>query len=209
MKDLIMKKSNRSSSALTVQSKKVSSLVNEYSLCITKTAASILELASVVHRANSELSKQEYALFLREIKADKSKVSFLIKLNCIAKKASRFVAIQEKLPAAYTTLYDLSKLTDEEFERAQSEDLITPNLTAAKLSKFKFKAPKVSTITSDKVTLTLKSSSASFHKVLQKIQTLCAANDIELKSSFDLTILNHQDFDEVQNVSFRPVLKAA
>lgn len=211
MKVFVMSKIKSSSPALTVQSQKVSSLVNEYSLCVTKTAASILELASIVHRANTELSKQEYALFLREIKADKSKVSFLIKLNCIAKKASRFVAIQEKLPAAYTTLYDLSKLTNEEFERAQSEDLITPNLTAAKLSKFKFKfkAPKFSTISADKVTLTLKSSSASFHKVLQKIQTLCAANDIELKSSFDLTILKHQDFDEIQDASFRPVLKAA
>ncbi len=209
MKVPVMKNSKYSSPALTVQSQKVSSLVNEYSLCVTKTAASILELASIVYRAKNDLSKKEYDLFLREIKVDESKTSYLKKLQCIAQKASRLDAIKERLPAAYTTLYSLSQLTDEEFENVQSKDLITPNLTAAELSKFKFKAPKLSSVTSDKVTLTLKSSSVSLHKVLQEIQTLCTKNDIELKSSIDLSILNHQDFDEVQDVSFRPIQKAA
>lgn len=198
-----------SSTPIVVYSKQVSEFVSQYRICVQKTASSILELAYVLKSAKDTLNKDEFKLFRAEISANAKKDSFIKKLNCIADKASRFVAIQEKLPAAYTTLYALSQLTDEEFERAQSEDLIKPNLTAVELSKFKFKSPKLSAVTSDKVTLTLKSSSASFHKVLQKIQTLCAANDIELKSSFDLTILNHQDFDEIQDASFRPVRKAA
>ena len=94
-----------SSVPIITYSNKVSELANEYSVCITKTASSILELANVVYRAKEDLSKDEYELFRIQINADESKDSYLKKLCCIAQKASRLDSIKEKLPAAYTTLY--------------------------------------------------------------------------------------------------------
>ena len=76
-----------SSVPVIIQSKKVSELANEYSVCITKTASSILELANVVYRAKADLSDEEFELFRLEIKADKSKDSYIKKLCCIAQKA--------------------------------------------------------------------------------------------------------------------------
>jgi hypothetical protein len=209
MSTFIMSKNISSSPVVVVQSKLVSSFVSEYSLCITKTASSVLELASIVYRAKSDLSKKEYDFFLREINVDESKTSYLKKLQCIAQRASRLDAIKDKLPAAYTTLYALSQLTDDDFLRAQSENLINPNLTVAELSKFKIKAPKQLSISSDKVTITLKSSSASFYKVLEEIKYLCMQNKIEIKSSFDFTTLNHQVSEEIEDISFRSVPQAA
>jgi hypothetical protein len=195
-----------SSVPIIIQSKKVSELANEYSVCITKTASSILELANVVYRAKADLSKEEYELFRIQINADESKDSYLKKLCCIAQKASRLDSIKEKLPAAYTTLYALTKLTDDEFNQAISEDAISPNLIASDLSKFKTKSTKQVTTSTNLVSLSLQSTSIlDMNKVLNEVEKLCSTYSIKLKTNYDFTAQVHFSNEDCDDSDYREV----
>jgi hypothetical protein len=44
---------------------------------------------------------------------------------------------EEELPAAYSTAYKITTLTDEELERARADHLLRPDLTRAEIMKFK------------------------------------------------------------------------
>ena len=195
-----------SSVPIITQSKKVSDLANEYSFLIAKTASSILELANVVYRAKEDLSKQEYELFRIQINADESKDSYLKKLHCIAQKASRLDSIKEKLPAAYTTLYALTKLTDDEFKQAISEDAISPNLIASDLSKFKSKSKKQVATSTNLVSLSLQSaSSLDMNKVLTELEKLCTTYSIEFKCKYDFTAQVHPSNEDCDDCDFREI----
>jgi len=195
-----------SSLPIITYSNKVSELANEYSVCITKTASSIIELANVVYRAKENLSKEEYELFRIQINADESKDSYLKKLCCIAQKASRLDSIKEKLPAAYTTLYALTKLTDDEFNQAISEDEISPNLIASDLSKFKTKSTKQVATSTNLVSLSLQSaSSLDMNKVLIKIKKLCSTYSIKLNTNYDFTAQVHLSNEACDDCDYREV----
>jgi hypothetical protein len=195
-----------SSVPIIIQSKKVSELANEYSFLIAKTASSILELANVVYRAKEDLSKQEYELFRIQINADESKDSYLKKLHCIAQKASRLDSIKEKLPAAYTTLYELTKLTDAEFQQASAEDAISPDLIASDLSKFKIKSTKQAPAFTNLVSLSIQSSSSlDMYKVLIEIKKLCTSYSIELKTKYDFSAPVHTSNEDCDDCDYREV----
>jgi hypothetical protein len=195
-----------SSLPIITYSNKVSELANEYSVCITKTASSIIELANVVYRAKEDLSKEEYELFRIQINADESKDSYLKKLCCIAQKASRLDSIKEKLPAAYTTLYALTKLTDDEFNQAISEDAISPNLIASDLYKFKTKSTKQVATSTNLVSLSLQSTSIlDMNKVLNEVEKLCSNYSIKLKTNYDFTAQVHLSNEDCDDCDYREV----
>jgi hypothetical protein len=174
---------NTSSQPYFIQSQKVLILVNEYSTCVTKTANSIIELANIVYRAKEDLNNQEYEFFRKSIKADDAKDSYLKKLHCIAQKSSRLVSIKEKLPAAYTTLYALAKLTDAEFQLLLAEDAIKPNLTANELLKLKIKKSKHTPAFKATEKFSIKSSAnADLYNFLIELQNLCTKFNVELNS---------------------------
>lgn len=189
-----------------IYTNKVSTLVDEYRYCVSKTASSILELANVVFRAKEDLTDQDYDHFRVLIKADKSKDSYLKKLYCIAQKSSRLNSIKDKLPAAYTTLYELTKLTDDEFNLVCDADVIRPNLTAKELCKFKPKTVKPAVISPNTITFTIKSSSTlSLHKILFQINNLCTNLNVEINSNFDFSTLNQIDDIEPINLEIKDV----
>lgn len=197
MKDFVMSK-KLSLPAVVVQSQKVSALASQYTMCVAKTASSILELANVVYRAKEDLCKEEYQEFRRQINADKSKDSYLKKLHCIAQKFSRLDARKELLPAAYTTLYALSKLSDAEFQRVCDANAIQPNLTVSDLSKFKVKKISSPRSNTSCVSLTLKTTATNqLYVALLQIRDICNVNEIELTSNinFDSIVTTSNDDD--------------
>lgn len=113
----------------------VSSFVSEYEVCVRKSTASILELADCVFRAKTQLSEKAYEEFCEKIKVDK-KSSYLKKLNCIAQSASRFKLVETQLPANYTTLYALTKVSDSNFDKMCNENVINPMMTAKQLNAY-------------------------------------------------------------------------
>ncbi len=183
--------------SVILYSKKISMLASEYSSCIAKTAESILDLANVVYRAKEDLTKDEYLKFRDAIKADKSKDSYLKKLHCIAKKSSRFKSVKHALPAAYTTIYELSRLSDTEFELARDSNCIKPELTAADLTEFKSKKSNLTAILNTDLKISIKSASnTTLMKILYEIKIICNENKAELKTNFVQPIVqSNMDLD--------------
>ncbi len=198
-----------------IQSQKVSNLINEYCTCLSKTANSIIELANIVYRAKEDLSKQEYELFRRSIKADDAKDSYLKKLHCIAQKSSRLESIKEKLPAAYTTLYALAKLTDAEFQHLLAVDAIKPNLTANELSKLKIKKSKHTPAFKFTEKFSIKSSAKSdLYNFLIELQNLCIKFNVELNSRLKKSNFVNAEKDDlidskIQEVNYKSIALVA
>jgi hypothetical protein len=206
---------NTSSQPCYIQSQKVSKLVNEYNTSLAKTANSIIELANIVYRAKEDLNKQEYDFFRKSIQADEAKESYLKKLHCIAKKSSRLESIKEKLPAAYTTLYALAKLTDTQFQRLLDEDAIKPDLTANELSIFKLKIIKhTSTINAIKKFSIKSSTSTDLNNFIIELKNLCIKFNVELNSKFNTSNFINTEKDylidtEIQDVNCKPIALVA
>ena len=164
-----------------VNSAKIEQFVNQYQLCIQKTATAILELANVVYSASTSLSKSEFDSFRDAIGADKSKDSYIKKLKCIAQKSARFNAISDKLPPIYTTLYTLSQLNDSTFTQLCSDNVIAPNMTALSLTSY---VDKKSTKNVTDIVLSLKNLSEEVRVLaLAEIQVVCKKFNIKLKSN--------------------------
>lgn len=122
-------------SSTVVLNAQVEKFVSQYRLCIQKTASAILELANVVFTAKNELSNKQFKEFRQEIGADSSKDSYIKKLCVIAENQTRFTSIQDKLPASYTTLYNLAKIDTESFAKVIDAQIISPQMTAVRLSQ--------------------------------------------------------------------------
>jgi hypothetical protein len=169
----------------TVITARVTEFIDKYQHCLKKTTAQILELADVVATAKRELNVDEYTCFRNESGFDKSKDSFLKKLLCIAGKAGRLNDLSDKLPPNYTTLYSLSKLSDESFKEVCADNVIHPRMTAADLSGYLKKNKAQSE--NYRVTLNLKNLSASSQrKALNELEAFCKKFKIELKTTIQL-----------------------
>lgn len=170
-------------SSTIVMNAQVEQFVNQYRLCVKKTATAILELACVVGTAANELSKPNFMLFREQIGADKSKDSYIKKLRRTADCSARLNSVSDKLPPSYTTLYTLSQLSDEVFTQVCEDDVISPRMTALALSPY---VNKKSTTTDLDVTLSFKNvSDSDKFAALKEIQDICKKFKIELKTKIE------------------------
>ena len=162
-------------SSTIVLNAQVEQFANQYRLCIQKTASAILELANVVFSAREELTKKQFKEFRQAIGADSSKDSYINKLCVIAENQSRFASIQEKLPASYTTLYNLAKIDAESFAKVIDAQIISPQMTAVRLSQ----CLKISTVSAkSKIISTPQKKCVRFTLDLQNIDDSFALNVI-------------------------------
>jgi hypothetical protein len=122
-------------SSTIVLNAQVEKFASQYRLCVQKTAAAILELANVVFTAKNELTPKQFKEFRQEIGADFSKDSYIKKLCVIGENQTRFATIQDKLPASYTTLYNLAKIDTDSFAKVIDAQIISPQMTAMRLSQ--------------------------------------------------------------------------
>jgi hypothetical protein len=170
-------------SSMTVVNAQVEKFASQYRLCVQKTADAVLELATVVRDAKRELSKELFAEFRNEIGANSSKDSYIKKLLCIADASPRLNAMREKLPPSYTTLYALSKMTDDVFTQVCADEVISPSMTALALSPYLDVKSKTTNLD---VMLSFKSVLESDKFIAyKKIQEICNKFNIELKSKVD------------------------
>lgn len=170
-------------SATTVVNAQVEAFAKKYNICVQKTAEAVMELANVVRDAKRDLSKELFLEFRKEIGANSSKDSYIKKLLCIADASPRLNAMSDKLPPSYTTLYALSKMSDDAFMQVCEDDVISPRMTALTLSPY---LNKKSTSTDLEVLLSFKNVLESDKFVAYKeIQEICKKFNIEPKSKVD------------------------
>ena len=116
---------------LVVETKEITVLVEKFNTFARKTAEGVLEMAKVVCEAK-KLKESEFHKFC-EIVGMSGSSSTVQKLFKIGEKYEYLIGHAEKLPANWTTIYELSKLTEETIEDLIGRGVISTSLIAADL----------------------------------------------------------------------------
>jgi hypothetical protein len=140
--------------------------VVQFNTFLNKSAAAVLEMGRVVYLAGTKLKKLEFAEFCAAVRlgAESSAIS---KLKTIGKRYDRLVEHQDMLPNAWTTLYYLAKMGDEDFERGVHQQLIHQTMTANDLKAID---PKI-----------IPSKKATAAKTVEDAVDSTPSNDIRIK----------------------------
>jgi hypothetical protein len=109
---------------------KVLAYAERYQNLLNQTAQSILALAETCYEAKSHLSENEFEEFKTEVGLKSQ--STLSKLLGIGEKSTRLRPHVDKLPQAWTTLYKLSRLEPNEFDRIIP--ILSVDLTASDIN---------------------------------------------------------------------------
>ena len=116
---------------LVVETKEITFLVEKFNTFARKTAEGVLEMAKVICEAK-KLKESEFHKFC-EIVGMSGSSSTVQKLLKIGEKYEYLIGHAEKLPANWTTIYELSKLTVETIEDLIDRGVISTSLMAAEL----------------------------------------------------------------------------
>jgi hypothetical protein len=130
--------------ATSVESAKptISELVNRYHSIGKRSVRSILDMGILFFQAHEELEKAELEEFYQEINLP-PKGSTGKKYKAIGAKASLLEAHIDLLPNDWTTIYELTKLEKDQFDRLVQDNLLHPGVTQQAI-KDHFKKPNQS-----------------------------------------------------------------
>lgn len=111
---------------------KVQRYVSDYMLHYAACADAILCLAETCYEAKDKLTTPEFKQFTQEVRLDSSNAT-LSKYLKIGAASARFRKIEDRLPSAWTVLYDLARLTNDEFIKVLP--IISNDMTAKDIRK--------------------------------------------------------------------------
>jgi hypothetical protein len=112
----------------SVFSTKVDEYVDRYNALLCKSADAFIELGETLYEAKESLNSDDFKLFLEKAGLSNSKSTYS-KLMKIGEEAPRLRPYVNNLPQSWTTLYALSKLEADKFEK------IVPQLNAYSTAK--------------------------------------------------------------------------
>jgi hypothetical protein len=107
---------------------KVQRYVDDYIMYYTKCADAILSLAETCYDAKKNLDKSEFKQFTKEVHLDSSNATLSKYLKIGKTSTHRFRSIEDRLPSAWTVLYDLASLTNDEYKKVLP--IISNDMTA-------------------------------------------------------------------------------
>lgn len=107
------------------QSKTVKALVDRYNSLAKASNENVLALAETIFIAERELNQRYLEDFYSEVNLD-PKSATVRKLCVIGAKMERFEPHLDILPNAWTTLYALAHMKDEEFEKVVASGVLSP-----------------------------------------------------------------------------------
>ena len=113
---------------------KVAHLVERYRFYAKASAENIIQLATTLTEANRTLSAPKLTAFCAAVGIN-PKSSTYRKLTQIGLSAARFKSHLDKMPTAWTTVYNLSKLSEQDFEKVASNDNFSPTMTARSINE--------------------------------------------------------------------------
>lgn len=127
MKDLVIAASN--TKELEIASSQYADFVERYRLFAQKTAENIIRLAETLYKAQDALAPVDFRRFCKEVELVEDGSTFK-KLLKIGKMVSRFEPYVDRLPNAWTTVYKLATLENDQFERVAHSEPFSPFMTA-------------------------------------------------------------------------------
>ena len=115
-------------------------LVQRYKHFAKESAANIVKLAETLVIAKQNLAPVHFNAFCEEVGLDQDGSTYR-KLIVIGEKASRFEPFYDRLPNAWTTVYKLASIEQDEFDRVTSSQQFNPFMTAKAVTEVLGKAP--------------------------------------------------------------------
>jgi hypothetical protein len=106
--------------------------VSQFNTFLNKSAEAVLEMGRIVFEAKDKLDKNEFPVFCAAIRLN-AEGSAISKLKTIGGRYSTLSQYKDVLPNAWTTLYYLAKLSEEDFNRGLQQQLIHQTMTANEL----------------------------------------------------------------------------
>ena len=110
----------------------IENYVQRFRFYARRTAENIILLAETAYEAELLLKPGEFEAFCEEVNMD-HKSSTYRKMRQIGKLRDRFLPHLDKIPNNWTTIYELSKLTDKQFEGLVENKIINTEVTADKI----------------------------------------------------------------------------
>lgn len=108
----------------------IETYVIRYQTFLKKTAEAVLGLAQTLYEAKTNLNGVDFSIFCDEVGTPENGPTYH-KLMKIADNVHRLTPFSHKLPNTWTTIYKLSKLSNEQFEHVSSN--LTPFMTAKEI----------------------------------------------------------------------------
>jgi hypothetical protein len=108
-------------------------LIQQYRQFSKAGAVGIIDQCRTLVFAKNELSPNNFKRFCEAIKVVEKSSTFK-KLCAIGEVADRFHAVIDRVPNTWTTLYQLAKLTVEEFDRLVTSGVLHASMTADELN---------------------------------------------------------------------------
>jgi hypothetical protein len=110
----------------------VSDFASKINELTKNTASNILDIASLMTDAKSELSSDDFNLMLDDTKYSKNSSS-IRKWLVIGKSYQRLMPIADKLPPNWSTIYKLSTLEPAELDLLEKDNIICCSITAREI----------------------------------------------------------------------------
>ena len=104
-------------------------LVQRYLRFAKASAENIVKLAETLYVAQRTLAPDHFDSFCAEVSLDKDGSTYR-KLFEIGKKAARFEPFFDRMPSAWTTVYKLATIENDEFDRVTKSDRFSRYMTA-------------------------------------------------------------------------------
>lgn len=119
----------------TNETKTIMSCVTEFNGYARKTVDGTLEMSRVVRDARNLDGKKGFEEFCEQIGFEK-RSSTIKKLQCIGKKYEFLNEIKDSLPSNWTTLYQISRIENDQISDLIQTKVIHPNMTGKEILNF-------------------------------------------------------------------------
>jgi hypothetical protein len=114
--------------------------VGEYKSFTKQAAEHLIRKCATVAEAEATLPEETFERFLTAVGLDKKSSTFR-KYRKIGDEADRLLAVADRLPDNWTTLYTLAKLEKQEFDTLVTSNSLHPGITASGLSSISSSGP--------------------------------------------------------------------
>ena len=157
-------------------------LVQRYRHFAKESAANIVKLAETLVIAKQNLAPVHFDKFCDEVGLHKDGSTYR-KLMKIGENASRFEPFYDRLPNAWTTVYKLASIKQNEFDRVAKSEQFSPFMTAKDVTEVLGKTP-VKKASAAAITIDLHNlKSADQLDVVVELNKLCERYKFSLKLS--------------------------
>jgi hypothetical protein len=112
---------------------KVDAYVERFKMSMKQTAKSIIDMGNTIYEACRYLGEVPLGQFCDQIEM-KSTDPMFKKLKKIGEMHARLEANVEKLPNAWTTIYKLAQMTEDEFVKIVDANILSPDVTAKEIN---------------------------------------------------------------------------